>query len=310
MPSEKPKKQSKPMDNLEKELEDTKLVKVDKSESYGEKQEGKLQKDLEGKANKEIFEKVVKFTNAAREQYGSVIKSVLIFGSAARGTMIKGSDADIWVVLDDTATKSSSDLNKINTHLYLIAQELKDLHIQTTTLTEFWQWMKLGSPELVNFLRYSLPIFDTGFIKPVKRMLEMGLIPPSEETIKLKSQASQIRLKKIELDMKSMVFELRYTALDICQAVIMHHYGKQPDAKDMPTFLDKLVKEKKLEREYVKKFEQLNKLWKDIDHGFVKDVDTKYLEKALVLSHEMFERMNKLLPKELQAEKIEKEKSD
>ena len=144
------------MDELEKELEDTKLVKAEKSD---------------GKVPDEIFGKVVKFTNAARAQYGNVIKSVLVFGSAAKGKMVKGSDADVWVVLDDTATKSTADLNKVNTHLYLIAHELKDLHIQTTTLTEFWQWMKLGSPELINFLRYSLLIYDTGFVKPVKQML-------------------------------------------------------------------------------------------------------------------------------------------
>jgi predicted nucleotidyltransferase len=285
------------MDKLEKELEDVKLVKKEE-----------IKEKKEGKASKETFEKVVKFTNIARERYGNVIKSVLIFGSAAKGTMVKGSDADVWVVLDDTATKSTADLNKINTHLYLIAHELKDLHIQTTKLTEFWQWMKLGSPELVNFLRYSLPIYDTGFIKPVKRMLEMGLISPSEETIKLKARASRARLKKIRLDLKSMVFELRYIALDICQAVIMHHYKKQPDAKAVPKFLKQLVKDKKLEASYVKKFENLNKLWKDIDHGRVKSVDSKYLDQAITLADDILKRMNKLLPKELRPEKKQKQK--
>jgi predicted nucleotidyltransferase len=292
MSSEKP---FNPMDKLEKELEDVKLVK---------KEEMKEKK--EGKASKETFEKVVKFTNIARERYGNVIKSVLIFGSAAKGTMVKGSDADVWVVLDDTATKSSADLNNINTHLYLIAHELKDLHIQTTKLTEFWQWMKLGSPELVNFLRYSLPIYDTGFVKPVKRMLAMGLISPSEETIKLKARASQARLKKIRLDLKSMIFELRYIALDICQAVVMHYYKKQPDAKAVPNFLRQLVKEKKLESAYVKKFEKLNKLWKDIDHGRVKEVDSKYLDQAITLADDILKRMNRLLPTELQPEEKQK----
>lgn len=299
MPSENP---LRPMDGLEKELEDTKLVKME-GEQAKLKTSDKVKK---GEASKEIFAKVVKFTNTARAQYGNVIKSVLIFGSAARGTMVKGSDADVWVVLDDTATKSSADLSKINTHLYLIAHELKDLHIQTTTLTEFWQWMKLGSPELVNFLRYSLLIYDTGFIKPVKRMLEMGLIPPSEEAIKLKARASHARLKKIKLDMKSMIFELRYTALDICQAVVMHHYKKQPDAKAMPGFLKKLVKDKKLEATYVKRFEQLNKLWKDLDHGKVKSVNGAYLDRALKLAAEISVRMNKLLPKDIRIEKKKK----
>ncbi len=250
------------------------------------------------KPKKEIYSKVIAFTNEARRQYGELIKSVLIFGSAAKGTMKEGSDIDVWVILDDTATKSSEDLQKVNTQLYLIAQELKDLHIQTTTLTEFWSWVKAGSPELINFLRYGLPIYDTGFIKPVKRMLEMGLIPPSEETIKLKASASEARLKKLELDLKSMIFELRYAATDACQAVVMYFYKAQPDQKALPEFLEKLVEEKKLEPEFVEKFKALDKLWKDIDHKIVEKVDTAYLEKALNLAKEIVERMKKLLPKE------------
>ena len=288
---------------LEKELEDTKLVKEEK--------ERKKSGDAKGEvpdSRKELIGKVVKFTDVARKQYGTVIKSVLIFGSAARGSMKKTSDVDVWVVLDDTATKSSADLNKITSHLYLIAHELKDLHIQTTTLTEFWQWVKVGSPELVNFLRYSLPIYDTGFIKPVKRMLEMGLIPPSEETIKLKARAGHARIGKIRLDMKSMVFELRYAATDVIQAVVMHYYKAQPDQKGIPEFLEKMIKEKKLENEYLEKFKKLNKLWKDIDHGKVKEIDGKYLQKAIDLASDIVERMNKLLPKEYQVEKKRKQK--
>lgn len=281
-----------PLEKLEEELEDTELVKKEKEEI---------------KTPGEIFSKVVKFTNEARKQYGEIIKSVLIFGSAAKGTMVKGSDADVWVILDDTATKSSEDLEKVNTHLYLIAHELKELHIQTTTLTEFWNWVKMGSPELVNFLRYGLTIYDTGFIKPVQRMLQMGLIPPSEETIGLKAKAAEVRYRKIKIDMKSMIFELRYTATDICQAVVMHYYKAQPDQKAIPEFLEKLVSEKKLEKEYVDKFKELDKLWKDIDHKVIKKVNTEHLEKALTLAKDIIDRFKKLLPEEIVGEELEKE---
>jgi predicted nucleotidyltransferase len=277
------------IEKLEEELEDVELAKKEEQES---------------KPKKEIFSKVVKFTNEARKQYGDVIKSVLIFGSAAKGTMVKGSDADIWVILDDTATKSSEDLDKINSQLYLIAHELKELHVQTSTLTEFWQWIKMGSPELVNYLRYGLVIYDTGFIKPVQRMLQMGLIPPSEETIGLKAKAASVRLKKIRLDIKSMVFELRYTATDIVQAVIMHYYKAQPDQKAIPEFLEKLVKEKKLEKEYVDKFKELDQLWKDIDHKLIKEATTEHLEKALALTKEIIDRFKKLLPAEIIGEEL------
>lgn len=271
------------IEKLEKELEDTKLV----------------EEEEKGKASKEVIEKVVKFTNLARKQFGGMIKSVLIFGSAAKGTMKEGSDIDVWIILDDTATKSSEDLGKVDTQLYLMAREFKDLHIQTTTLTEFWKWVREGSPELVNFLRYGLPVYDTGFVKPVKRMLEMGLIPPSEETIALKAKTAEARMKKIELDLKSMIFELRYAATDICQAVVMYYYKARPDQKAIPGYLEKLVEEKGLEKKYVEKFVELDKLWKDIDHGKIKKVEIEHVKKAMELANEIIERLKTLLPQEI-----------
>src|SRR3990172_2127627 len=215
-----------PIENLEKELEDVHLAK---------KEEQKIERRLP----EDIYSKLIRFTNEARGQYGEVIKSVLIFGSQVRGDAKKGSDADVWVILDDTATKSGEDLEKIQSHLHLVAHELKDLHVQVTPLTEFWQWVRAGSPELANFLRFGLAIYDSGFIKPVQRMLNAGLIPPSEETIALKARASQIRFRRIKLDLKSIIFDLRYTAMDMMQAAVMYHYKAQPDFKAIIPYLEK-----------------------------------------------------------------------
>ena len=247
----------------------------------------------------EIYTKIINFTNQIRKTYGDLIKSVLIFGSVATGQMKKTSDADVWVILDDTATKSSEDLERIRAQLQLISTQLKDIHIQTTGLTEFWGWMKKGSPELFNFLRSGLVIYDTGFVKPVQRMLKAGLLPPSEETVGIKSRSAEAHLKKVELTMKSMIFDLRYAATDSCQSVIMYYYKTTPDQKNMPEELEKLVKEKKLEPEYIKKFEELNKLWKDIEHKKIKKVETEHLGKAMKLASEIIDRMKKLLPKDL-----------
>ncbi len=281
-----------PLEKLEEELEDVHLAKKEQDET---------------KPKKEITAKVVQFTNEARKQYGELIKSVLIFGSAVRGDAKKSSDVDIWVILDDTATKSSEDLEKVISHLHLMATELKDVHIQTTVLTEFWQWIKMGSPELVNFLRYGLSIYDTGFIKPVQRMLTMGMIPPSEESISLKARSSELRYRKIKLDIKSMIFELRYCASDVIQAAVMYFYKAQPDLKGIPGYLEKFVKEKKLERVYIEKFNELNALWKAIDHKEIKEVTTKHLEKALQLTNDIITRFKKIIPKEVLGEELPKE---
>jgi predicted nucleotidyltransferase len=282
-------------DRFQEELSDTDLAKKQSKQEEG------------GMDREEVIERVVKFTNEARKQYGDLIKSVLIFGSIVRGDAVKTSDADVWVILDDTATKGTDDLEKVQSHLFLIAHELKDIHVQTTPLTEFWHWIKTGSPELVNFLRYGLPIYDSGFIKPVQRMLAMGLLPPSEETIGMRARAAEARHRKVKLDMKSMIFELRYCASDIIQAAVMHHYKAQPDLKDIPKFLEKMVNEGKLEKEWVEKFQNMNKMWKDIDHKLVKDVDSAYLEKALSLSRQIIDRFKKLIPREVLGEDIPEE---
>lgn len=285
------------LEKLAEELEDVQLAKKQKKKD-----------DNSGLANKEeLMSKAVKFTNEVRRQYGDLIKSVLVFGSIVRGEMKKGSDVDMWVILDDTATKSSEDLDKVQSHLHLVAHELKDLHVQTTNITEFWQWVKIGSPELVNFLRYGLAIYDTGFVKPVQRMLNMGMIPPSEEAIALKARASDIRYRKIKADIKSMIFELRYTAMDMIQAAVMCHYKAQPDFKGAVEYLEKFVKEKKLEKIYLENFKQLDSLWKSIDHKEIKEVTTDHLDKALHLTKGLIERFKKLIPKDIIGEDLPEE---
>lgn len=280
-------------EEFSKELEKPLLLKKEDVKKYDKE-------DFEkGITKQEFYSKVIDFTNRIKKNYGDLIKSVVIFGSAARGDMKKTSDVDLWVIVDDTATKSSENINKIKVQLQLLSTEMKGLHVQMNSLTEFWKWMKIGSPELFNFLRSGLVIYDTGFIKPVQRMLKLGLLPPSDETVGLKTKSAEGLIKKVELGMRAMVFDLRYAATDACQSVIMYFYKETPDQKQMPEFLEKLVKEKNLEKEYVKKFEDLNKLWKDIDHGEIKKIKPEHLKKAMDLATDITDRMKKFLPKDL-----------
>jgi predicted nucleotidyltransferase len=271
------------IENLEKELEDTRLAKKD---------------DVEER-KKILIEKSIKFMNEIRKKFGEIVKSVLIFGSIVRGDIKQTSDVDVWVILDDTALKTSIDFDRTKEEILITAENLKDLHVQTTNLTEFWQWVRMGSPELINFLRYGLILYDTGFVKPIQRMLQLGMIPPSEEVIKLKQKASEIRFEKIKSDLKSIVFDLRYCASDAIQAVVMHYYKTQPDPKEISKYLEKMISEGKIEKEFLEKWKEIDKLWKDIDHQVVKEVSGEYLQKALSLTQEIIERFKKLLPKEI-----------
>ncbi len=246
------------------------------------------------RSKEEIISKASKLAHKALENFGELIKAVVIFGSAAKGEAKKTSDIDVWVIVDDTATKASEEFKKIQASLILMAEEIGDLHLQITPLTEFWKWVRDGSPEIVNYLKYGLPIYDAGFIKPVKNMLEMGLIIPNEQTIKLKATAAKLRLDKFKNDIKSMIFDLRYAAIDAVQAVVMSLYKVQPDPKDALTYLEKLKDEKDLEQEYVEKYKELNSLWKEIEHG-KKKASVEALAKAEELANAIVSRMLKLL---------------
>jgi len=271
------------IENLEKELEDTKLIKKDEIEER----------------KKALIEKSVKFMNEIRKKFGEIVKSVLIFGSIVRGDIKTSSDADVWIILDDTILKASVDFDRVKEEIFLVAENIKDLHVQITYLTEFWQWVRAGSPELINFLRYGLVLYDTGFVKPVQRMLQLGLLPPSEEVVKLKTKTSEIRFEKIKGDLKSIIFDLRYCASDIIQAVVMYYYKTQPDPKEIPKYLEKMVEDGKIEKEFLEKWREIDKLWKDIDHQIVKDVNGGYLQRALTLTQEIIERFKRLLPKDI-----------
>jgi predicted nucleotidyltransferase len=274
------------------EKKDAKEYKNDKNKT----EQSNEQRDL---TKESFFPKVVEFTSRLKKAYGDMIKSVLIFGSAARGDMKEGSDIDVWVVVDDTASKRTEDVNKIRMQIQLIATELKDIHPQMNTLTEFWNWMKTGSPELFNFLRVGFVVYDTGFIKPVQRMLQRGLLSPSEETAALKFKSSEAIIKRVESVFKTMIFDLRYAATDICQAVIIYYYKEAPDQKSMSNYLKRLVKDKKLPEEYVDKFDKLNKLWKDIDHNLIKNVTIDHVKEAMDLAKSIIQEMSKHIPKEL-----------
>ncbi|MCS7123590.1 MAG: nucleotidyltransferase domain-containing protein [Candidatus Aenigmarchaeota archaeon] len=272
-----------PLEKLEKELEKTSLV--------------EYKEERIAKPNEDVIKKVVSFSDEVRRKFGDTIKGILIFGSAAKGEMKKTSDIDVFVIVDDTATKGTETTDKIISQLHLVAAQHGSIHIQTALLTEFWNWIKMGSPELVNYLRYGYPIHDSGFIKPTQRMLYLGLIPPSEETISLKAKSSQIRMKKIEQDMKNMVFDLRYAAFDMIQSTIMHIFKYQADYKDARKYLEKMIQENKITKEDLENFEKLDKLWKDLDHGVIK-INADVLKEAIELSKKIVEKFKALLPKE------------
>ncbi|MEM5830318.1 MAG: nucleotidyltransferase domain-containing protein [Candidatus Aenigmatarchaeota archaeon] len=265
------------IEDLEKQLEDLEI----------KTQEQKKQlKEI-------VLPKVINYAKRLINEYGNLIKSISIFGSAAKGKMKEHSDIDVWVIIDDTSLKTSEDIENASLKIRILGEEF-GLHVQVTKITDFWNLIAKGSPELVNFLRYSLIVYDSGFLRPSQRMLNLGLIMPSEEAIELKKRAALIRFEKVKDDLKSLIFELRYCVTDILQSYIMKKYQKIPDPKNIPEFLEKMIEEKIIEKDYLDDYLEINSLWKKIEHKEIKEVDASHIDKALKITEKFLEKFSKL----------------
>ena len=91
-------------------------------------------------------------------KFQEAIKSIVLFGSAAKLETTKGSDIDILIIIDDCSIQWDEEL------IAWYREELRKLlekqtyaeriHINSVTLSTFWEDVKEGEPAAINILRY------------------------------------------------------------------------------------------------------------------------------------------------------------
>ncbi|MBI4168067.1 MAG: nucleotidyltransferase domain-containing protein [Candidatus Aenigmarchaeota archaeon] len=249
-------------------------------------------KEYEPKAR---VSKAMKFAKIVRDQFPDFVKGVLLFGSAAKGAK-KAGDVDVLVILDDTDPKIFPEqIDKVDENVRLIADRIGDLHPQVHTITDFWDWIRHGDPILFNFLRYGYPIYDAGFLKPTQRLLEAGRITPSQEAIRLYSKIAPKNIEKAENYIRASIIRYYDAMTASAQAVAMLAYKHQPEPREIPSVLERMVKEGKLDQKYVDYYVHAFQLWKKIDHKEIKNVPGDILEKQRREAGEFVDAMNKFL---------------
>lgn len=136
------------------------------------------------------------FAKEVLKKYDKYVKAVVMMGSVAREEFKPLSDIDVFVVIDDTAMGMTQEMKeKVDEELEKIAERIPGatvttkgadgkeektnlLSVQPTyTLTEFWDYARVAHPIIYNFIKEGVPVYDTGFFEPIKKLLEMGRIP-------------------------------------------------------------------------------------------------------------------------------------
>jgi uncharacterized protein (UPF0332 family)/predicted nucleotidyltransferase len=263
----------------------------------------KSKKEEKPETKEQRLKEVEEFAKQVLEKYGKYIKCIVMMGSVAREEFKPKSDIDVFVVIDDTSFEITPELHdKIDEDLEKIAEKISDKLsvLSNFTLTEFWDYARVGHPIVYNLIKEGIPIYDTGFFAPIKKLLEMGRIPATREAIESYMEGAPKKLMRAKTVKLLMLAEdCYYAMLNTAQAVLMF-MGLAPPVPskaydDVKKFL---VEPGILEPEYAEWLKEIIEIRKKNEHKELMDVEGKFVDdwinKAEKFVNKMFSLLNAL----------------
>jgi len=246
------------------------------------------------------LEIIKKFTKEVLKKYGSVIRSVVLFGSSARGSWHKESDIDVFIIIDDTKQKITPNVKEqMEDDFDVVAKKLSNkLSVQQPyLLTEFWNMVRIGHPIVFNFIREGVPVFDKDIFLPIKRLLQMGEIKPSKEAVEKYIDRAPKRIKRVENAKMYMIAEdCYYAMLESLQAVLMFLGKTPPRPSDAADAMKKTLVEMNLVKpEYADWLDGVINARKNIEHKKMKTISGSEVDKWIERSKKFVKEMQKTL---------------
>lgn len=225
------------------------------------------------------------FAKKIYEKFDKLIKSVILFGSTLKKNSGSTSDIDIVVIIDDASIKFDSEL--IAWYREELAKIIsanpykKELHVNTTRLTTWWQDILRGDPIALNIIRYGEEIIDFGgFFRPLRILMQEGKIKSTPEAIYTSLERAPVHLTRSKQAEMAAVEGIYWAMVDASQALLMAS-KINPDSPENIQFLlmENFVKKGLLKSSYVELYKEVFDLHKDIMHGIIKDVKGEDLDR-------------------------------
>jgi predicted nucleotidyltransferase len=216
-------------------------------------------------------------------KFEKYITSYVIGGSLIRGTADKDSDVDVFVVIDDTDVKRMPRvelLEKLRGIIYDYIREATALagvknilNVQVYLLTDFWQSVKDAHPVMFTFIRDGIPLYDRHTFIPWKLLLMTGRIKPSQEAIDLYIKQGDQTEEFVRRRLLDAMVDTYYGIITPVQAMFMLASAPTPVPKTLAEETKKLFveKEKLMSEEDAKIVEKAVRLFKDYEHGKLKE---------------------------------------
>src|SRR3989344_1725751 len=221
------------------------------------------------------------FATKAYQQFREVIKSIALFGSVSKDIPKKGSDIDVIVIVDDCTVLWDEELiawyREELAKLITKQNYKKNLHINTVTLSTFWNQVKEGDPVAINVLRYGQPLIDYGgFFNPLKVLLRRGKIRPTPEAIYISLNRAPMHLSRSKYALLSAVEGLYWAMVDSAHAALMIAGHIPPSPEHIYDMMKKTLP--KINRKCVEDFKEMYVIAHQINHGNIKSISGKQLD--------------------------------
>jgi len=218
------------------------------------------------------------------KKFEKYVISYVIAGSLIRGEANPNSDVDVSLIIDDTdVTRTTS--AELKARLRDIAlKEARDaerdagirgkLNVQVWILTDYWMGLRRAEPIFYTTLRDGISLYDRGMFAPWKLMLKKGMLIPSPESIRRYIDDGKKHVERFNYKFKSMAMEDFFWACIYPAQGLLMLQGVPPGAPSQvgPQMKENLVKKGILDIKYVKIFEKIHKVRKDLEYGKLKSV--------------------------------------
>jgi predicted nucleotidyltransferase/uncharacterized protein (UPF0332 family) len=254
------------------------MAKKSKKKSKKKPKKSKVSKDLPTLQLKKESDIAIDFAAKVYKKFDKIIKSVILFGSAAKQTVVTGSDIDIIILIDDVAVNWAQEL------IAWYRQELEkliknnpyqgNLHINTIKLSTWWEDLMRGDPVVINILRYGESMIDlAGFFNPLKYLLIKGKIKSTPEAIYSALQRAPLHIARSKMAELNAIDGLFWSMVDAAHAALIAIDIPPASPEHVPGDLkENFVNTGKLKMKYVVWYRDLLVLHKKIAHGEVKNL--------------------------------------
>ena len=234
-------------------------------------------------------------------KFDQMIKSVVLFGSSAKKVAVPDSDIDVIIIIDDVSVRWDAELiawyreelgNLIQTNPYQ-----KSLHINTVKLTTWWDDLMRGDPVVINILRYGDALIDFGgFFNPLRVLLKEGKIRSTPESIYTLLQRAPGHMTRAKQSMLAVVDGLYWTMVDAAHAALIAANVMPSSPENIPEVLTAaFVETKRLNKKYVKYYDEVHSVAKEIVHGRLTSIRGEELDKWFEMADDFLGEMAKLV---------------